>query len=245
MSAPRWAVLAILLATLGASTAPAATIDGGTFRVFQRDRPLGAETFSYERSGESLMVYSTVFQTIRTADGNQVFEKKAILLANAFDFALAQYQSEQNYRQRTVLRGIQAHDTTVTLYRETDGAGEGTSFPLPPGRAFVVDSGVFTLFDVMCRNLHRQAFQSRPILVVALGDRDSVYEARATDLGTEAIRWGPKTVTARKLAIGDAQNSFVAWVSPAGEMLRLEHTATGLRVERDPAAVKPSPPRGE
>ena len=245
MFAPSHAVLALLCAVLVPAAGLAAeAVDEGTFRVSQRGRPLGAETFVYERGGDSMRVFSSVYQTVPAADGDQVFEKRAILIANAFDFALARYQSEQKYRQRTVVRGIEAHDTTVTLYREVDGSGEGTSFALPPGRAFVVDAGVFTLFDVMCRNLHRQSFQSRPILVVAIGESDSVYEARATDLGTETLKWGKQTVNTRKLAIGDDQNSFEVWVSPRGRMLKLEHAGSGLRVERDPAPVKPAPKPG-
>jgi hypothetical protein len=245
MSALRRPVIALLCALLAPATGFAAeTLDEGTFRVSQRGRALGAETFVYERGGDSMRVFSSVYQTVPAADGDQVFEKRAVLIANAFDFALARYQSEQKYRQRTVVRGIEAHDTTVTLYREIDGSGEGTSFALPPGRAFVIDAAVFTLFDVICRNLHRQSFTSRPILVVAIGESDSVYEARATDLGTETIRWGKQTVQARKLAIGDDHNSFDVWVSPRGRMLKLEHAASGLRVERDPATVKPAPKSG-
>jgi hypothetical protein len=245
MSALRRAVIALLCAVLAPAAGFAAeALDEGTFRVFQRGRALGAETFVYERGGDSLRVFSSIFQTIPTADGDQVFEKKAMLIANAFDFALARYQSEQKYRQRTLIRGVEAQDTTVTLYREIDGSGEGTSFALPPGRAFVIDAAVFTLFDVICRNLHRQSFTSRPILVVAIGENDSVYEARATDLGTETIRWGKQTVNARKLAIGDDHNSFQVWVSPRGRMLKLEHADSGLRVERDPAPVTPAPKPG-
>jgi hypothetical protein len=246
MFASRSACILLALAAMPASARSAPTLlEDGTFKVYQSDRAVGAETFSYERSGDSLMVLSNVYQTIPTSDGGQVFEKKVLLLTGAFDYALRQYQSEQKFRQQTLVRGIEPHDTTVTLYRELNGRGEGTSYTLPPGRPFVIDAGVFTLFDVICRNLHRQSFQSRPILVVALGTRDSVYEARATDLGTETIRWGAKPIQARKLEIGDAANSFIVWVAPAGHMLRLQHAASGLRVERDAPKIKSAARRAD
>jgi len=114
---------------------------------------------------------------------------------------------------------------------------------LPPGRVFVVDPKVFICFDLICRSLHGKVFEHRPLTLFVLGARDSVVEATATDLGGETIRWGERPILARKMSIGDAQTTFVAWAAPRGNLLRLEETASGLRVERSPPAVKRPAPK--
>ena len=96
----------------------------------------------------------------------------------------------------------------------------------------------FVLFDVICRNLHEQSFEKRPVTVVVLGSRDTVLEATVTDLGADSIRWGARPVAARKLSISDRRTEFSVWVSPAGRMLRLTQPEAGLRVERDAPPVR-------
>jgi hypothetical protein len=70
-----------------------------------------------------------------------------------------------------------------------------------------------------------------------------VIEATATDLGSDTIRWGARPIQARKLEIGDEHMKFIAWAAPGGRMLRLAEPVSGLRVEREPAAVKSRAPK--
>ena len=81
-------------------------------------------------------------------------------------------------------------------------------------------------------------FTTRPLNVLTFGQRDTVVEAQVTDLGTETIRWAARPVVARKLEFRQGPTLFQAWVDPRGRMLRLEHVPSGLRVDRDPPAVK-------
>jgi hypothetical protein len=111
----------------------------------------------------------------------------------------------------------------------------------------VLDGQVFVLFDVICRDLARKQFTSRPISVVMLRDeQDQVTQITATDMGDETIRWAARPVVARRLKFADSYSTFNAWVGPRGFMLRLEQDGSGLRVERDPsppvkAQPKPAP----
>lgn len=237
-----------LVGVLAFAAAPVAaervTVDSGTYKVYQHDRALGAETFSFERAGDSVLVYSHVYQTIPDGANGRPFEKTTLLIADAFDFGLRHYHSKQTFDGVETVRAIVPLDTALSVYRESAGRGEATSLVRPPGRLYVIDAQVFTLFDVACRTLHRQSFDERPVMVVTLGTRDSAYAATATDLGAETIRWGAKPVQARKLALGDSRDSFLVWISPTGQMLRLQHVDSGLRVERDAPPVKPAARRG-
>ena len=223
-------------------SAPDAVIDKGTYRVYQRGRPLGTEVFSFESSGDSLRVFSTVAQVLPGPNGDSlVIDKQAVLIVGKLDYDLKWYQSTLKAGGKELTRGLVVQDTAFTSYRESStGVGEGVRFHRPPGRLFVVDSQVFVLFDVMCRNLGTTSFKSRPVSVILLRDEDDqVTEINATDHGSETIQWAARPVVARKLSFGDNYSTFNAWVHPRGYMVRLEQEGSGLRVERDPSpAVK-------
>jgi hypothetical protein len=234
--------LALALAAPAAGAA-SAVADSGNFLVYQNDRPIGAESFSFEDHGDSLAIFAWVYRTGGTPDG-QPFEKNLMMVVNTIDYGLHAFQSTQKYGGRQLIRGILADDAGFSVFREIDDRGEGDRLERPPGRLYIIDSQLFTLFDVICRNLYLKTFDRWPLTLFVLGPRDTLLEGEATDLGTETIRWGARPVQARKLAISDRTTRFVAWVSPVnGHMLRLVQAENGLRVERQPPAVKRRPPR--
>jgi hypothetical protein len=243
------ALCALALASPSAAEPPRVEqVDKGSFVVYSRGRVVGAESFSIEASGDSLNVFSQAHQTFRTESGEETVDKQMILVANRADFGLKMYQSNQKFRGREVVRGIVIGDTAFTLYREADGGGEGDRRVLPPGRLFVLDSQLFSLFDLICLSLKSRTFETWPISLVTLGERDSVLEATVTHLGSETVRWAAKPVKARKLRFSDGETTFLLWADPAGRMLRLVHEPTELRVERDAPPVKKRPasqPRSE
>jgi len=220
-----------------AAAAPATVIDKGTYRVYQHDRALGTETFSYESGGDSLRVFSHVVQVLPGPDGDLPIDKQVVLIVSTFDYDLKFYQSTLKAGGRDLTRGLVVHDTAFTAYRESsDRGGVGDRFARPPGRLFVLDGQVFVLFDVMCRDLASKTFSRRPVSVILLRDElDQVTEITATDLGADTIRWAARPVVARKLRFADSYSTFHAWVGPRGFMLRLEQAGSGLRVERDPS----------
>jgi hypothetical protein len=236
------ALLGLALLAPAATGAPGKEIDKGSFIVYSQGKVVGAESFSIVVRGDSLSVSSQAYQTFRTDQGEESIDKRMVLLADGSDYGLRMYQSNQKFRGRELVRAIVMGDTAFTLYREMDGAGEGDRRVLPPGRIFVLDSQLFSLFDLICLSLRERTFETWPISLVTLGERDSVLEATATHLGHETIRWSSKPVKARKLQISDGGTVFLVWADPAGRMLRLVHEPSELRVERDAQAVKPRRP---
>jgi hypothetical protein len=221
-------------------------IDKGNFVISVKDRPIGAETFTIEGRADSVSVTSNSYVKLPTQAGQEMIEKSMLLTISRSDFSLRYYQSNETIRGRTVVTGViaAAEDTAITVFRERkDEGGIANRLAAPPGRLYVMDSGLYTLIDVICLNQRGKVFTSRPISVLALSmaGRDTVIEAQLTDLGSEAIRWGSRSVTARKLEIKDRDVAFVAWLNPASKLLRLTHEPSGLRVEREAPAVKKRP----
>ena len=165
-----------------------------------------------------------------------------VLTASRADLALHYYQSNETVHGATLITGVVAgeEDTALTVYHEEkEGPGVASRMIAPPGRLFVLDSGIYSLFNLICLKLHDQGFASRPITLLTLSAAaDTIVEAQVTDLGTETIRWGARPVQARKLQLKDRDTVFLVWVNSDGKMLRLVHEPSGLRVEREPPAVK-------
>jgi len=244
MNRPLLAVVATLAI---AAPLPAArgsdTVDRGSFKIYRNDRALGAETFELREGHDSLVVLTRQYLTLQSDRGDEPLERGADLLVSRSDYSLRHYQSTRTFRGATTTRGLVVSDTHYVAYRERGGAGEGESRVLPPGRLYVMDSQLVTLFDLIGRSLHGRSFESRPLNLLALGPRDTMLEARAISRGTETIRWGARAVLARKLEIvADSQTTFTLWISPQGQLLRLSEPVGALRAEREPPDVKRRPP---
>ena len=210
-------------------------LDHGSFQIYQADKLLGSEVFAFVSSGDSLLVTSRTFQVL---PGGDTLRKDVAQVVGLYDYGLRSYRSKQRFAGHLLSRGLHLGDTTVTSARQFDVSGQVDEFVLPPGRLFVIDPKMFVCFDLICRSLQGKIFDRRPLALFVLGLRDTMIEATATDLGSETIRWGARPIQARKLEIGDEQTKFIAWAAPGGKLLRLAETVSGLRVEREPAAVK-------
>jgi len=241
----------LLLAAFGALVpAPGrgTTLDQGSFKIYRHDQPLGAETFVFAEGNDSLTVEARQFLTIPTADGEQPLERAADVLLSRTDFSLRGFSSSRTFQGQTTGRGPAFSDTHYVAFRQNDRGGEAESRILPPGRIYVMDSQIITLFDIICRSFQDRAFKSRDINLLALGPSDTMLTAHATTLGTETIRWGEKPVVAHKLQLKvDSQTTFTFWIGPRGQLLRLIEPVGGLRAERATPAVKerttsPEPP---
>lgn len=232
-------LLAAAAFALSATPAWAKPVDQGSFKIYRHDQALGAETFEISEGHDSLVVRARQYLNLQTTQGEEPLERAADLLVHRLDFSLRDYQSTRTFRGSTTTRGLALSDTHYVAYREDRQGGIGESRILPPGRLYVMDSQLVTLFDVICRSFHAKTFESRPINLLALGPRDTLLEARVIVMPSETIRWGAKPVVARKLqVVADTQTTFTLWVSPQGQMLRLIEPVGGLRAERDPPAVK-------
>ncbi len=215
-------------------------IDRGSFRIYQAEQLLGTEVFAFVGYGDSLLVSSRSFQVL---PGGDTLRKDVAQILGLYDYGLRNYRSKQHFAGHVLGRGLRLGDTTITSERQYDGSGDVDELVLPPGRVFVMDPKMFVCFDLICRSLHGKTFDRRPVVLFVMGPRDTMIEATATDLGSETIRWGARPVQARKLEIGDGHMKFIAWAAPGGRMLRLAEPVSGLRVEREPAAVKSRAPK--
>lgn len=239
-------VIACLAALLAAPSAlaevPTESIDKGSFIVYLRDQAIGAETFGVEARADSINAAAHSYRKSRASDGEIMVEKGMVLSMGREDYSLRFYQANETIQGQTLIKGVIAspEDTAFTIFREhKGGGGEADRLIAPPGRLFVLDAGLYTLFDLICLNLHDKAFASRPITLITLSTaQDTVVEAEVVDLGRETIRWAFKPVTTRKLQFKQGGTEFVVWMDPIGRMLRLTHEASGLRVERDAPPVK-------
>jgi hypothetical protein len=240
---PTLLVLA-LGALLAGGTARADTsfpLDDGIFDVFQNDHHLGTEDFSFESHGDSILVFSHVYERLPFPDRVDSLEKHVALVVALSDFDLRGYVSNQKLNGHLLKRELEISDTLYTSYREDEHGGDGERLVRPPGRVFVIDPQVFTLFDAICRSLHGKTYDTWPITLLFLGEQDTVIQGLVTNLGTETVQWGSKPVQTRKLRIGDTTGEFIAWVSPRGTLLRLTLPKVGLRVElQPPKAATPS-----
>ncbi len=235
-------LLAVLLAP-AVARGEGVPVDQGTLRMTIGGRPRGIEKFSYGRFTDSLVIQSEVYQTIATSEGPDTLRKQMRLIVDANDLGLKKYTSVQTLRGHTLTRSVVPRDSALSSYREFDGRGEGDFFALPPGRLFVMDGAMFTLFDHMCRSLVGQTFTSRPLNLFALGPRDSLFEGTVRDLGADTLRWGGRAVRARRLQFADGNMHYDVWADPSGRMLRLEQPDFGVRIERDAPAIKRRAPR--
>lgn len=228
-----------MLLSLLPAPAFAETLDRCVLRATVADRPLSVETVTYERSRDSLVVRSELYQTVFSEQGADSVRKRMLLVMNAFDMGLRVYRSEQLARGHTWSRAVVPHDSTLSSYREYDQRGEGQVLALPPGRLFVLEGGLFSLFDVMTRSLADRTFSTRPLTVMTLGPRDSIITITVRDLGRDSLRWGARRVVARRLEFADGNLHYAVWADPQGRMLRLSQPDVRLEVTRQPPAVKP------
>lgn len=246
---PRFVFQALLAVALAAPASRAqdagpVTIDSGRLIVMDHGTPVGFEDFTYERRGDSLLVSGMHTRTMRQGDGSTVrWVKKFGLVVDGRDFGLRGYASNLEVGKDLTVKGIVPGDTAMTVYTELDGAGSAERLVQPPGRLFVMDPPLFTLFDVICRNVSAQSLPSRPVELVTLGETSGTARAIATAAGLDTIRWGGKRMISRRYALTDERGAFLAWVSPEGHMLRLLHEASGLEVLREepvPAGKRPA-----
>jgi hypothetical protein len=234
--------LALAPKPAGAQAGAFSKPDSGRLVVYTDGREVGSEDFSFQQHGDSLVVTATARRAARGRDGSiHKFRKSMGLVAGAGDFALVSYLSQQDFDGHTIRRQVIPGDTVLTATIESDERGSADKLPRPPGRVYVLDSGLYTLFDLIGRNLHGRLFGERRIGIVALGDSSITFEATARPAGSDTVRWGNRRVVAPKLRIEDGENVFTLWTSPTGQMLRLENADHQLAVTREPPAAPTAP----
>ncbi len=235
------ALTAALAALAHAQGADFKLLDRGKLITYQGDVPVATEEFTYSRQGDSLLVTAGSERRRRLRDGSeQRLSKAMVLYVRAEDFGLLNYTSNETLDGQLVVRTIEPSDTLLTVHTEVEGVRGGTDLVArPPGRIFAMDQGLFTLFDVIGRNLQHRIFGSRPVQLVVLGNETHNVEATATLAGADTVVWGGKRVVTERIALRDSTSAFTMWLSPEGHMLRLESEDGRLVVMREPPAPPP------
>lgn len=221
-------------------------LDAGRFIVYEAGKPVAHEDFEYFQFSDSMVVYAKAERKIRRADGTDVtFSKTMGLIADLLDFNLRRYASTQSMGADTTRRGIVPDDTVMTVLVESPVGGEAERMVRPPGRLYVLDSQVWTLIDVIGRNLHRQTFEVRPVAMMAFGNPPGTIEATARRMAPDTLRWGGKRVVTDRLELKDGNARFLLWMSPQGRMLKMEVPESKVMVLREappvPAASRRRP----
>lgn len=236
LSAAACAALAFaaLLYTPAAHAQIAAKADSGVLVLYNGDMPVAHEDFAYQVAGDSIMV--TALHQRQLLDENKVkhvFEKAMLLVVDARDLALRRYTSNQTFQGHTALRGLLITDTVMTYYKELDTEGDAVRIALPPGRLFVFDSSLFTLFDVICRSLAGKEFETRRLQVLEMAaDSLQLPATTVTRVRPDTLTLGGKRIPTRRYVLDDAGVRFDLWADHDGRMMRVQHDGTGLRVER-------------
>jgi hypothetical protein len=234
---------ATLVAAAGAQDTPSGVIDRGRLITLQGDVPIATERFEYLRQGDSLVINATAQRRLRQPGGSyKLYSKSMVLSARADDFGMLNYISNETLDSMTVVRSILPNDTMLTVYTEVRGGHGGADYvERPLGRFFAMDKGLFTLFDVIGRNLQHRIFGSRPVQLVMLGETARGVEATATLAGVDTVAWGGRRVVTERIVLSDSTSTFTLWVSPEGHMLRLEGLNGKLVVVREPPAPAKRP----
>jgi hypothetical protein len=214
--------------------------DSGKFIVFQGDIPMAREKNAFQWMGDSLVITAQTQRTMQDEHGTRhPFLKVLSMVVDSRDLGLRSYASIQEFQGHTMHRGLVPGDTSITYYEEFDGAGEASRLTQPPGRLFVMDSQLFTLFEVICRGLASKTFTTRSVQLVALGDSMSTPLATVTRSGADTLRFVGRRIPAQRYMLADGSAEFELWADARGRMIKLTHPASGLRVEREP---DPAPP---
>ncbi|HEY6196441.1 MAG TPA: hypothetical protein VI504_15525 [Candidatus Eisenbacteria bacterium] len=229
--------LAVLLLVAPAPAARAQTpapVDSGQFVIFDRSVPIAHEHYDYRFMGDSLVVTATARRQLQDEKGQRhEFKKIMQLVVDSRDLGLMRYVSDQWFLEHETIRGLLPTDTVLTHYEQTDGAGTAERVVEPPGRLFVLDSQLFTLFDVLCRSLADKQFVTRRVQLVAFG-RDTLTLPVATiTLGKpDTLLVDARRVPVRHYSLEDQGVRFELWADAGGRMVRMANEPSGLSVER-------------
>jgi hypothetical protein len=230
-----------------AADAPAiAAVDSSVLVVFENDLPVATEHNVFQNMGDSLvMVATTQRDFVDEHGGHHPLKKSLLLVVDSRDLGLIRYLSNQDFNGHQIVRGLIPADTSMTYYIEMDGGGNADQVVQPPGRLFVMDSQMFSLFDVVSRSLARKTFTTRRVQLLALlPDSLASPLATVTALGADTLLVAGKKQRVQHYTFEDPSARFELWSDSQGRLVRLVHPGSGLRVERVPtAAAAAGPPK--
>lgn len=243
-------LVTLALLSLGAAV-PAARAqssgepDSAMFVIYEHDVPVAREHCAYQFMGDSLVISATTERQFQDDKGQRhPFMKTMVLVVDAHDLGLMRYLSNQDFNGHKSVRGLLPGDTVMTYYAEYDGVGSADRLVQPPGRLFVLDPQMFTLFDVLCRSLAGKQFQKRRVQLLALAPDTLAAPLATITVGKpDTLELGNRRVPARRYALEDQDLRFDLWADARGRMLRMANEPSGLSVELFIAPARAAAPR--
>jgi hypothetical protein len=207
--------------------------DSATFEIYQDDRLLGVETFRTFRTNDTLVVGSALRLPGR-AEGSSLPRLKNTTFLRRYDSSFPiVFQVSEVGEDSTVFRAINCvfNDTTVVVYKEDSGVGQGTTLALPPGRLYLLEPGIYAQVQTLAGDFVQSSQDKRkqPVLIPSAGVVVDLFLTRGP---REQLGQGSHIVETTRIAISDKLTELVAWVDDAGRMWKMEAPGQGLRVER-------------
>lgn len=207
-----------------------------SFEIWSGKTRLGTEKFRIYASNDTLVATSTTRFDGASPTSRLPFEKHSMLLARAYDsYPLAFQITEQSRKDsvRTVSLNCDFRDTVVTIFKESERRGVGTSVALPPGRLYLFEPGIYLQVQLLLADFLAGSQDTRKQAVL-IPSAEQVVDLELTRGPTETMVVHRKKISAQRVDLTDNQTNLVGWVDKDGRMWRLEAPGQGLRVERGP-----------
>jgi hypothetical protein len=208
----------------------------GTFEARQDTARLGTEFYSAYTTvrRDSVIAYSSLSYTLHGRGGLVALNKWTVSIQRAFDSYPLLYQSREQIGGRESSYSLATHDTSATCFRELGSGGSGKVVPLPPGRLYVLDPGVYSQVEMVAGDFYARGAPSR-VQNVVIAPRDTVVQLRLTRGGQEVIDLpGRGKVKATRIDLYDDLTLIQTWIDERGQLLQVEAPAQKLRVVRLP-----------
>jgi hypothetical protein len=231
-------LLASWVAPVGAERAGTDALDEARFEIVQDGRRVGREEFVYYASRDTVYSMSTVTLDGLGTDSSLPFEKRTTLLQRRLDAFPMLFEVVSTARDTSLRATVSCvfRDTTVMVYAESAQRGTGDGYPLPPGRIYVIEPGVYLPLQILMADFLEGAQRERKQNAFIPAAREFV-DLRLTRGAKQTIKVGRRTVQTTRVDLTDTRVNLAGWLDKNGRLWRLEALGQGLRVERRPLAA--------
>lgn len=216
----------LLLLLAPGAHAQSVTVDEGAFQLAIDGRPAGMETFAIRRlgTGPDAQVYATAEIELTLPEGR--LDLRPMLETSGSSATVTGYQmkiSGQQQQEIVVRPGdrrylIEVHSERGEQQREVRAA---------PG-TLLLDTQVAHQYHFVSERLPTGS-GTIPVIVPREGRQ---YDLRVTEVGTETLTIGDRSLPARHLRLEGNEELRELWVDAEGRVLRVDHPASGYRALR-------------
>ena len=225
------------VADIPAKTSPLSRllfVRAGSFEVWQDTSRLGTEFYRIfiTPDRDSLLVSGHVVYELKRGRGTTHYEKHTLAILRALDNYLALYQTHEDIGGQSRALALAVHDTSVSIFHEAMGKGEGNVIALPPGRVYLLDPSVYEQVEFLARDFMESALPARSLNAL-IPARDTVIAIRLTRGPKESVTSPEgKKIEAQRIDLFDDLTLVQAWLDGRGNMVQLAAPAQKVLVRR-------------